>query len=406
VSEPASPAPAEILVDAAWVGERWIGPLRIVVEGATIREIDPLARAPGQGVFALPAFANAHVHLDLTPIQIDPPEAPGFATWIEELLRRRRDLEVEVIHAGIRAGVRGLQRTGTTAVGDIDSMGHSLPILRELDVEGVCYRELIGVPGDAVWKQVGEIARATPQDASLRLGLSPHAPYSTPEQTYRRAFELCASLGLALASHVAETREESEYLQSGGGSLGDLFARFGFARPAWDRAQRGSLERVLDTAEPAVAFAAIHANHPDATDLDGLVRRRASVVYCPRSHEYFGHPPEHPAARYLAAGIPVALGTDSRASNEGLDMWQEMACCRRRCPSLEDRQILWMATGAGRAVLRLEEARLRPGDPATLQLVESADGRRIEPERLTSAAVRGELRTVQTLRDGHLICVT
>ena len=66
-----------------------------------------------------------------------------------------------------------------------------------------------------------------------------------------------------------------------------------------------------------------HVNHVDDNELPLLASGRASVVYCPRTHAYFGRP-EHPWRRLLAAGVNVAVGTDSRASAPDLNLVDDL----------------------------------------------------------------------------------
>ena len=86
---------------------------------------------------------------------------------------------------------------------------------------------------------------------------------------------------------------------------------------------------------------------------------RMSLVYCPRTHAYFAHPP-YPLAELLAAGVRVALGTDSRASNPDLDLLAEMRHVAQSHPTIDPHDILRMGTLNG------AEALGRAGDVGSL----------------------------------------
>ncbi len=77
---------------------------------------------------------------------------------------------------------------------------------------------------------------------------------------------------------------------------------------------------------------------------------KSSVVYCPRSHEFFGHE-KHPVRQLLDAGINVALGTDSLASNSSLSMIDEMRFLAKKRKDLTLEEIFQMATRNGAAAL-------------------------------------------------------
>lgn len=390
-------------VDAAYVGGRWVSHCRLAWREGRLQGCQPRPTREPTGRVALPTFANAHVHLDLTAIRALEPSPPTFSAWIEDLIPRRRKLDPAEVADGIRRGAWTLVERGTTAVGDIDSMGLSLPLLRELPLEGVCYREVVGSPEDRFWSDLEETHAALSGATGIRLGLSPHAPYSTPAATFRRCLEWASKHAAPIASHLGETLEEEQFLQQSSGPMADLFRRMGFARPRWDASHRSSVERVLDLPEAVGQLVGIHCNYLSPRVVDALAAARARVVYCPRSHEYFGHPAPHPAAILRRQGVAVALGTDSLASNRGLDMWEEMACARRRCPDLSDEEILESATARGRDVLGLPAAALQEGDPATFQVAAARDGKSRTPEEWTAASVRAQLHTVATYLEGRAI---
>jgi 5-methylthioadenosine/S-adenosylhomocysteine deaminase len=90
-------------------------------------------------------------------------------------------------------------------------------------------------------------------------------------------------------------------------------------------------------------------------------------VHCPGTHRFFGRPPV-PLEHYRRAGVPVALGTDSPASNEALDMRRELVLLRAAFPRLSPAEAFRMATGNGARALGLQGTigRLRPGLAADL----------------------------------------
>ena len=96
----------------------------------------------------------------------------------------------------------------------------------------------------------------------------------------------------------------------------------------------------------------------------------ASIVYCPRTHAAFGHPP-HPFRDFLARGTRVALGTDSLASNRDLDMLAEARFVHRKFPEVPGATLLKMATLNGASVLTWggETGSLTPGKSADLVIV-------------------------------------
>jgi cytosine/adenosine deaminase-related metal-dependent hydrolase len=109
-----------------------------------------------------------------------------------------------------------------------------------------------------------------------------------------------------------------------------------------------------------------------------------SLVYCPRTHAYFEHDP-YPLAALLAAGVNVAVGTDSRASNPDLDLWEELRYLHRRFGNtVAAADVLRMGTLAGATALGIEQDRgsLAAGKAAWLTIVPLPDGDARDPHEL------------------------
>ena len=137
------------------------------------------------GEVLLPAFVNAHTHLDLThigPRGYDPRD--GFESWLKMILAERRH-DAEGIRASVLHGVERCMAGGVTAVGDIAGVGRTEPLeeLRSSPLAGASFIEFFGL-GDRQHEAAEEIAkltRATPPNASnVALGLSP------PRSLHRR----------------------------------------------------------------------------------------------------------------------------------------------------------------------------------------------------------------------------
>ncbi|MBM4014838.1 MAG: amidohydrolase family protein [Planctomycetes bacterium] len=353
---------------------------------------------------AIPAFANAHVHLDLSSIPAESLPRSGFADWIEGLVAARN---ASGSAAGFeRAVIRGaeeLLRHGCAAIGDIDSTGAAWAALRRTPLEGVVFREWLGAtvgPALAAANAAALAERSGAEGDRLRWGISPHAPYSTSAEVYATAFASARQHGVLVTSHVAESREEEAYLRERAGPLAELFRRWNVERrPGGDDAL-SPLSRLASLGPPR-GFLVVHGNLLPAADLDACARNGWPLVHCPRSREWFGHP-SPPLAEAARRGVLLALGTDSRASNPSLDPWQELATWRRHDRELADRALIAAATRGGRAALQLPPAELRDGEWATFQLVEPVDGADLGADEWPAVAVRGGLRTVALFIRGRV----
>jgi cytosine/adenosine deaminase-related metal-dependent hydrolase len=178
--------------------------------------------------------------------------------------------------------------------------------------------------------------------------------------------------------HLAESAEEIEFLGTGRGALQHLLEE----RSMWDLEAIPPGSRPLDYLRllvDAPRSLVIHGNYLDNDERAFLAahRDRMSLVYCPRTHAYFAHPP-YRLAGLLGEGVHVALGTDSRASNPDLSLLAEVRHAARTHAAIEPHEILRLGTMAGAIALgRADDVgSLTPGKLANMIAVPIADGNR------------------------------
>jgi cytosine/adenosine deaminase-related metal-dependent hydrolase len=199
---------------------------------------------------------------------------------------------------------------------------------------------------------VGDVQDAGPK---LRPGISPHAPYTVSPELVRSVAALSKAERFPVAMHLAESRDELELLASHRGKFVELLTSIGAWHPA--AIPQGIQPRdYLGLLAGAHQSLVIHGNYLTPSDWQFLAERRAamSVVYCPRTHAYFGHEP-YSLAGMLAAGVRVAVGTDSLASNPDLSLIAELRQIARQHPDVPPEQILYLGTLAGAEALGLAE---------------------------------------------------
>jgi cytosine/adenosine deaminase-related metal-dependent hydrolase len=202
-------------------------------------------------------------------------------------------------------------------------------------------------------------------------------------------FDLAAHSHVPLSIHLAETREEIELLERHTGS----FRGFLEELDVWDtEGLIPSISKLLEINQAAANVLLIHGNYlePSLNFPAGT-----TVVYCPRTHAYFGHS-LHPFRDLLARGDRVALGTDSLASNPDLDLLAELRFLGRQFPDVPGSALLCMATLNGAEALgrQDETGSLMPGKSADLAVVPLPDRNQSDPYRLLiegSAPVRAIL---------------
>lgn len=334
-------------------------------------------------VALLPALINAHTHLELSGLAA-PLGTPGmlFTDWIRLVVAYRRGAPEYQQH--IALGQRECASWGQAAIGDVATVPWTGPG----DVlEATVFHETIGLRSDLVAERLAAAREflATARQQGFRAGLCPHAPYSVHPDLFDGLVRLAAAQRAPLAFHLAETREELELLASGGGPFRELLVDLN----AW---QEGALvpgARPLDylrkLAGGGVHALVIHGNYLDDDEIGFLAAHadRISIVYCPRTHAFFGHR-RHPLATLLASGANVALGTDSRASNPDLSLYDELRYVARHFPELAPATVLELATLRSARALRLDDrlGSLEPGKIAALAMISLPNSEPADPHEL------------------------
>jgi cytosine/adenosine deaminase-related metal-dependent hydrolase len=299
----------------------------------------------------MPGLVNAHAHLELSLCQRPDSLRGGFVDWIKELMPQMPS--PERVAAAIDLGVEQCLRFGVTTVGDISRQCHlTRPVLRDSPLRVTSFGEVHAMAQhrDLLEERLAVAADDRWQSDRLTIAVSPHAPYSVEPHGFARCLEVARQRRMPLATHLAETPHEAEFLAEHSGAFGDLWQWLG----TWDdqvpRFSGGPIRfaQSLDLLQYPAVLA--HVNYCDDGELDILARGRASVVYCPRTHQFFGHPP-HRWREMLARGINVAVGTDSCASSPDLNLVDDLRLLHRLVRQVPTAQ-LWplITTNAAKAM--------------------------------------------------------
>jgi 5-methylthioadenosine/S-adenosylhomocysteine deaminase len=303
----------------------------------------------------IPGLVNAHTHLELTGFDFEGPPEPDFRSWILRVRRVKETRSPDEFAAAAQRGLRECWAGGVTTVGDTGDSGSVIRALAELGGSGVAYQEVFGPhPSQAAASLAGlqgrleELSRWA--SGRVRLGVSPHAPYTVSGPLYAAVAEWAGTEKLPLAVHLAESRGETELLRHGSGPFAEAWRERGIPLPAgpacspveWVERHGVLGERTL----------CIHMVQADGADLARLSRRAAAVAHCPLSNAAHGHGTA-PLDAFLAYGIHVGLGTDSVLSVGTPDLLAEARAARRLAP-LDADAALGLATLGGARALRLE----------------------------------------------------
>ena len=304
----------------------------IVVEGDKIAWVGPRAHAPAAqpagdeelgDVILVPGLVNTHTHLDLTVMRGFLEEL-GFFHWIRTLTAARAELKYDDLLASAKLGILEGFRNGVTTFADTAPSPAGLDAMRALGARGIAYREVFG-PDPRQWSaSLDELRRAvramkTYETPMVRIGVSPHAPYSVSDELFAAVAAFAEENHLPVATHVAESEDESDLIENAEGA----FAAFLHGRKIDVKPRgRSPIDMLHKNGILAQRALLIHCVRADAEDVKLIASHGCGVAHCPVSNAKLGHGVA-PLTALLDQGVHVGLGSDSMASNNRMDLLAE-----------------------------------------------------------------------------------
>jgi len=381
---------ADLLIDQSAGEILEIGPDLAGTAAETLDATDSLV---------VPGLVNAHTHVAMTLLRGWADDKP-LDRWLrEDIWPAEAALSPEDVRAGTELGLLEMIRSGTTAFAD---MYFEVPeVVAAVEAAGLRARVGHGVvtvgkeeaEAQADLEEAVAVAREFDgaADGRIRTAVTPHSLTTVDEPTLREAAREARDAGVPVHLHANETREEVEPIVEARG-----------VRPL---AYADDLGLLGDG-----DFLA-HGVHLDDDEIDLLARRETAVVHCPASNMKLASGMA-PVQRLLDAGATVALGTDGAASNNDLDMFDELrdaAMLGKLAADAADAvpaaAALRMATANGADAVGLPGGELRPGAAADLAVVD-LDAPHLTPEHdpvsLLAYAARGS-DVCHTVCDGRVL---
>lgn len=306
----------------------------------------------------LPGLVNAHTHLELSDLAGRVPPTADFTTWLKSLfaILSNSTRDESVITSAVRTGVRQSISAGVTTLGDITRYpAWSRSVLAAAPLRVVSFGEVaaIGRRRHLLAERLNAACAKPPSSQGpLRIGVSPHAPYTVEPAALHECLRAAKGANLPVCMHVAEVADEEAFTRQLSGPLAEYLRELGL----WDVEIQAHGCRPVDMLDhypfPSNRTLLAHVNHASDADIATLARHGASVAYCPRTHAAFGHPP-HRFREMRAAGVNVCLGTDSLASNPSLSILDELRFLHAKFPDLPGSTLLEMATMNGAQAMGL-----------------------------------------------------
>lgn len=381
---------------------------QVVVEGNRIAEVCAVSLGTqtvsntdqvidfGDAVL-MPGLVNVHTHLDYTVMR-GLLEDIEFFPWVRELTARKAVLTQDDWEASATMGAAEAVAGGVTTIGDCTSTGAALIGAKRLGLRGIIFQEVFGIDTRQTVAEIlaeleTQLARlsAAPAGSLLTVGISPHAPYTVRAELMTALAAFARRTNLPICIHVAESRAEAELLRSGHGVIADAFRKRGID---WTPPQCSTVAYLDACGILGERTLLVHGVQVSASDRVTIRERRIGWAHCPKSNAKLGNGVAplgilgdyhrtsdeldvsgNFAAPYMGR---IGLGSDSVASNNTMDMFEEMRFAvlmqrgaRHRIQTLAAREAVEMATIGGANALGMadEIGTLEAGKRADLCVV-------------------------------------
>ncbi len=341
---------------------------------------------PFSGIL-MPPLVNGHIHLELSHLGHVPRPGPDqkMTSWIEDLLKLRETEKELDLKKCMEEAIEDQYRSGSILLLDIGNRHDRFFDLGEKPCDIIPLLEIIGPTQVALDHSIATIVQLGP-----KIAATAHAPYSTAGKLIWHLKQASLKQGTLFSIHVAESKDEREFLQKGTGCFRDFLEK----RNAWD----GSFGFEEEGLSGTVAYLdqlgvldsntlCVHCVHLTEDEIKILAKRKAFVCLCPGSNRYL-RVGKAPLDMMLKHNLLPAIGTDSLASNEKLDLWREMQLLQVEHPGVQPSTILKMATLGGAKALN------RDKDYGTLEQNKRAKFLHVDDPRLQGINGGEELLSV------------
>lgn len=327
----------------------------------------------------LPGFVNVHSHLEITAMRgFLERQEHDFSAWLLKLTKTRAAVltDEDVKTAAVLGALEGT-RAGVTCFGDIGRFGRvGFEALKKNKLRGVVFQETEFSPENKLAEDDFErlrekfLALKEAETELLKIGLSPHSPYTVSRNLFERITEFALAENVKITIHAAESNEEVELLEKGTGFFTKVYEKYGVQ---WNAPFCSPLEFLEKTgilqAKPLLA----HCIKVSAADIEIIRKTGSRIAHCPKSNAKFGHGIA-PFEKFLDANIKVGFGSDSVASNNTCDILEEARfgvlsarILEGRKRFIEPHEAIEIATFGGAKALGLEH------EIGTLEIGKQAD---------------------------------
>ncbi len=330
----------------------------------------------------LPGFVDCHTHLEYSVFR-GVCDDLSFGEWKIQQQEKSKHLTKTDWQLSARLGAQEALRSGITTIADITDKSDILEVIKEAGLRARVFYEVYGLKNDA--KKIDTASKAIDdwrkrtKGSLVEVGISPHAAYTTSPQLLKKIAALAEKKKLLSCVHVSGSMDEYNFVKYGSGPLAHRFKELlGWNDVLWQPMGTSPVKYLAQWDVFKTPTIAAHCIHVDEQDLDVLVKNKVKIVHCPRCASKLGMGIA-PLKKFKQRGLQIGIGTDSPASNNTMDLFEEMRhslllqrAHTQSMDGLAAKDFVRMATLGGAEVLDLEKkiGSLTPGKRADLIAVD------------------------------------
>jgi len=307
-----------------------------------------------------PGWINAHCHLELSHLKGAIPRGTEMDGFVSAIQQKRS--EIPFSSTAVKEQMDQMYERGTVLVGDICNGPETADVKADHPLETHNFIELIGANPDranAVLANAERVAEAFPE---AHRSLAPHAPYSVSDQLIEKINRSNSREKKTSTIHYMESRGERELYEHHRGPLKEQLKKFGLSDAMMRTGGIPAPDQLINSEAPVIW---VHNTYLTGADFDraDLNRNHWFWCTCPKANLYIENRlPDY--ALWMKNSLQIVIGTDSLASNDQLDLLDEMRTIQLHHPEIStETMIQWVTGNAARAFQRTDLGTIQEGLP-------------------------------------------
>ncbi|MGJ1206103.1 amidohydrolase family protein [Sphingobacterium lactis] len=328
----------------------------------------------------IPGFINAHCHIELSHMVGQLPQHTGLPAFLSAVINERGKHEASLEKAMEEAD-KTMYKNGIQAVGDHVNSAVSAKVKENSPITYHTFVEVMAVNKDDVATRVDNAKEIEFHFDYKHSSITPHAPYSCSKYLFK-TLKKAVSEDNIISIHNQESDEENKLFRYKKGEFLDFFKKMNMNVEDFRAQARNSLQSFLPYIPTKNKLILVHNTYTSIKDLDFVDRmgRKVYFCFCPKANLYIEN--RIPKIdNFMLGGHEIVIGTDSLASNDTLDILEELKVIHQEFPELDFNETIKWATLNGAKALNLEHelGSLEVGKKPGLVLLEGMDTFKLTP---------------------------